>query len=228
MKKIEFKLKSEPEIKDKKYIDIFKDNFTKFIDKSEGKLNQYVKKDNVEINDIKLHNLLVDTLNNIVIVGLYIDWNHFFTQFEKWDLYQNMNQFLIWMQQYIKDRNFSYEETDFVRSMNYDALKDIIDHCFYNYILEYNAMEEKYLDLNQNQIITIVKILRTLIVLIIENNYSYKTSFDTSYEMFIWDESVFKLFWEIINNHQDVLWRITIMQKLNSLEEELAYIRKTR
>lgn len=221
MKELALKLKTEPGVNDEILIENFKTNFSKLLEKTQGKLNQYVKDDNVDIEDAEIRDILVDSLENVAIVGSYVEWDVFFSQFDTWDISQDMDQFLFWMQQYIDERSSAYKETAFVREMNFDLLQKVIDHCFEEYILVYNSFEEEYLGLNQEQIINIVKVLRTLASMIVERGYSYKHTMSVSYEMFVWPEEIFKLFWNVIDGNRDVLWRGIVMQKLNSLEEEL-------
>lgn len=221
MRELALKLKTKPGVNDERFVENFKINFFKLLEKTQGKLNQYVQDDNVEIEDTEIRDLLVNSLENIAIVGSYVDWDKFFSQFDAWDICQDMDQFLFWMQQYIDERSGAYKETAFVREMNFNELQEVIDHCFKEYILVYNSFEEEYLGLNQEQIMNIVKVLRTLASMIVERGYSYKHAMSVSYEMFVWSEEIFKLFWNVIDGNRDELWRGIVMQKLNFLEEAL-------
>ena len=221
MKELAFKLKAQPGENDERLIENFRNNFFKLLEKTQGRLNQYVQDDNVVIQDEEIREILLNSLENVVIVGSCIDWDNFFSQFDMWDIRQDMDQFLLWMQQYIDERSAAYNETEFVRNMDSDVLQKVIDYCFKEYVLDCNNFEEEYLGLNQEQIITIVKILKTLTSITVEKGYSYKRAMSVSYEMFVWSEEIFNFFWRVIDKNRDVLWRDIVMQKLNSLEEEL-------
>lgn len=225
MKEIEIKLLQSLSEMEERLINEFKSNFILLLKESGCKLNQYVYDDDLDIEDDTIQNILSSVLKNIAIISEKIDWNAFFEQFNG-EYYKNIDQFLLWLQEYVDERSKAYIETSFVRKLSYTELQKILSYCFTEYILVINDIEDEKYGLKREQIKILIKLLRTLIEMIIEKNYSRTTSWTISYEMFSWEEDTFECFWEIINQNREVLWRNIVMQKLNNIEGELNRIKE--
>ncbi len=199
----------------------FEKNFWEILRMSDYKANQYVKDEQLIIDNNEIGNLATDMLDNIVIVSLNADLEGFLEKLEEEPYFKDNNLFIQWIRVCKEEREYASEDIKFFKNIEWDTLRTTIKHCFEYYVLTTNPYEKEFEGVSKEQLEIIAKVAFTLIEMIVVYNYSYDASKKRSWQMFVWEEKVFEVYWELIEKNRDMLWKNAVMQRILNLDKKV-------
>lgn len=224
MRNVELLVRNNTGEKEQQIVTRFANDFWEFLEKAEFKVNDFVQGDHLSIENDEIGDLAARMLDNIVVVSLNSELESFFKKLEKEKYYKDINLFIQWLRGCVEERAYAAQSISFFKETEWEKLKNAIEHCFNYYILVTNSYEKSYEGFSRDQLEVIVKVAFTLIEMIIVYNYSYEASKEETYQMFVWPEEIFEVFWDLIEKNRECLWKNAMMQKLLDLDKKVSRI----
>lgn len=222
MKKIELEFQ---ESGIKKVIELF----NVILEESEFDLNQFVKSDSLAIPN-QMSETFLESLKQFVdmvpdIVKQLDDVESFWCIFENLDDYEKINKFIVWLKRYTESVIRPYEEALFLKEIDEESFQKLTSFCFENLILR--DIGKKRIDSeigDLKQILILRKIIFTFIEMVVVDNFSKENAFDNMERMFGVKASYCELWWDLIEENEDKIWKIMIMRQYSRMENKLNHL----
>lgn len=222
MKKIELEFQ---ESGIKKTIELF----NIILEESEYNLNQFVKSDSLSISD-GMSEIFMESLKEFVamvpdIVKQIEDAESFWSIFENLDDYEKNNKFIMWLRRYVDAVIRPFKEAMFLKEISDEYFQKLTNYCFENLILR--DIGKKRIDkeiVDVKQILTLRKVIFTFIEMVIVDNFSKENAFDNMERMFGIKNSYCELWWKLIEENEDKIWKIMIMKQYSRTENKLNHL----
>lgn len=203
--------------------------FNTILEQSDYNLNQFVKGDSLAVSD-EMPESFLESLKELVNISPGIVRNienreKFWNMFEELDDYENNNKFVKWIQKYINASNKPFEEAAFLTDMDHEAFVKMTDYCFENLILKNigkKRVDGSIGDLKQLYLLR--KIIFTFIDMVIIENLSKENALENMKRVFGVKESYCDVWWKIIKENEDKLWKIMMMKQNRRIENKLNHL----
>lgn len=200
--------------------------FNTILEQSGYNLNQFVKGDSLAVPN-EVPEPFLDSLKKFVnispdVIRSIENKEDFWGIFEKLEDYENNDKFIKWMQRYIDSVIRPFEEAKFIRDMSNETFQKITKYCFENLIIK--DIGKKRIDRTMGdlkQLYVLRKIMFTFIEMVLVENFSRENAFDKMDRIFGIKESCCKLWWELIEDNEEKLWRIMMMKQSKRIENKL-------
>ena len=98
-------------------------------------------------------------------------------------------------------------------------------YCFDNFILkDIGKTQINNLDWDENQISVFRKIMFSFIDMVIIENYSKENAFCKMEKMFGLKEIYCEIWWKLVEQNEESLWKIMLVKRYNRIENKLEQI----
>lgn len=134
-------------------------------------------------------------------------------------------EFIKWLKKYTEAVLKPFEEAMFLSEMDDRAFQEITDYCFENLVLQNTSrkrMDESRWDVKQ--LLILRKIFFTFIDMVISEQLSEERVCQNMGRMFGMGETRCNMWWNLILQNEEKIWRITMMKKISRIEETLDYL----
>lgn len=123
--------------------------------------------------------------------------------------------------EYISSKIIPYEQTQFLREMEFDEFKFIIEYIFINAIIQTESRDtiKAKVQLSGEKVNYIIKLLNTALDCIIIRRFTasyFKQQFN---ELFKFDEKKTKYLWQLFYNRKENLANIVILNNITTCKE---------
>lgn len=202
--------------------------FNKILEESNYNLNKFVNGMTLSINDDeskKLEELVQEFIDRIVSeIKKLSNQQVFWESFTKLDDYEKIDKFIEWMKGYTNSAIRPYEETEFLRDMDEQEFDNITKYCFENLILQDAGKRKVQEQANWEQIVLLKKVILTFIDMVVVNNFSKDNAFYNMEKVFGLGEEKCIIWWKLVEENEDKLWKLMIMKKYNQIENKLDFL----
>ncbi len=202
--------------------------FNEILEESNYNLNDFVNGMTLSIdeNESKKLGEMVQKFIDLIVPGVKKIGNteEFWNLFTKLDDYEKIDKFIEWIKGYTNSAIKPYEETELIRNMNEQEFNNITKYCFENMILQDIGKRKVQEQENWNKIILLKKVFLTFIDMVIVNNFSKDNTFYNMEKLFGLDEKKCSIWWELVEEHENKLWKLMIMKKYNQIENKLDFL----
>lgn len=202
--------------------------FNEILEESNYNLNDFVNGMTLSIdeNESKKLGEMVQKFIDLIVPGVKKLGNteEFWNLFTKLDDYEKIDKFIEWIKGYTNSAIKPYEETELIRNMNEQEFNNITKYCFENMILQDIGKRKVQEQENWNKIILLKKVFLTFIDMVIVNNFSKDNTFYNMEKLFGLDEKKCSIWWELVEEHENKLWKLMIMKKYNQIENKLDFL----
>lgn len=202
--------------------------FNKILEESNYNLNRFVNGVTLSIDDDESKTLgemvqefievIVSTVKNID------DPETFWESFMQLDDYEKNDRFIEWIKGYTNSVIKPYKEAEIVRSMDAQEFRNVTKYCFENMILQDIGRRKVQEQKNWEQIIVLKKVFLTFIDMTIVNNLSKENALYNMGKLFGIDEEKSEIWWELVIENEDKLWKIMMMKKYDQIENKLDFL----
>lgn len=142
--------------------------------------------------------------------------------FEKLGTKTDCDLFMEWFKVYLADSVKPYEDAKHLRQMEMNQFQKMTSYVFENLIIVYCGRENIDTTLGaQEQILIFRKILFSFVDMVISYHYTREYAIDTMEKVFGLDADKCGIWWELVQNNEERLWKIMMMRKIHSLENRL-------
>ncbi len=203
--------------------------FNTILEQSGYNLNQFVKGDSLAVPN-EVPESFLDSLKKFVnispdVIRSIENKEDFWDIFEKLEDYENNDKFIKWVQRYIDSVIRPFEEAKFIRDMSNETFQKITKYCFENLIIK--DIGKKRIDRTMGdlkQLYVLRKIMFTFIEMVLVENFSRENAFDKMHRIFGIEEFCCKLWWDLIEENEEKLWRIMMMKQSRRIENKLDHL----
>lgn len=199
--------------------------FNYLLENSDYNLNQFVRGDTLAITDDvqedfvsalkRFMDIAPETVKNIE------DKEGFWRSFEQLDDYKNNNKFIKWLARYADAAIRPFEDAAFLREMEDVDFEKMTNYCFQNFVIKDIGRKRIGTEWDTKQISKFRKIMLTFIEMVITDNYSKENTFANMQRLFGIRESQCELWWNIVEQNEEKLWRIMLMKQYNRIENKI-------
>ena len=204
------------------------DLFNKILEESNYDLNRFVNGMTLSIDDNESKDLgeMVQKFIDLIVPGVkrLASPEEFWEEFTKLDDYEKIDKFIDWIKGYTNSAIKPYEETKLIRNMDEQEFEDITKYCFGNLILQDVGKRKIQEQENSNQIILLKKVFLTFIDMVIVNNFSKDNAFYNMEKVFGLGEKKCSIWWNLVKENEDKLWKLMIMKKYNQIENKIDFL----
>mgnify|MGYP003478043941 CR=1 FL=1 len=200
--------------------------FNLMLEKSDFNLNQIVKSDSLVIPN-QIDETFVDTLKEFLeiapdVMKLEEDKENFWNVFTDLDDYEDNKKFINWLIRYVDAIIKPYEDAKFLQETNDDVFREMSNYCFQNFILQdIGKVKEEEIVWDPKQIDVLKRVMSTFIELVIVGNYSKENAIVTTQHRFGINEQQCEIWWPLIQENEEKLWRILLMKQYTRIEGKL-------
>lgn len=189
-------------------------------------MNRFVKGDSLILTE-DVSEEFISALKGLIEIILETikekENDQFYDQlFGEWENNDNVNQFISWLKRYIEAVSRPFEETKFLEEINDEKFENMTQYCFDNFILQ--DIEEDDIDTSiadKEEILILKKVILTFIEMTVVNNLSKEAAFNKIGKILNINERQCNLWWGIIKENEDQIWKIVMMTKYTQIEEKL-------
>lgn len=169
----------------------------------------------------KMHSF-IDLL--FVLVKETDNFEEFWKPFAEIKNYEKNDQFVEWIKGYMNSMLKPYKETEFIRKMKKQEFQNVTEYCFQNMILQDAGKERIQESKNWEQYLIVRKVIFSFIDMVIVSNYSLENTIKTMEKLFGLSEEKCEIWWKVIEENEDKLWKIMMMKKYNQIDKKLDFI----
>ncbi|MCI8884589.1 MAG: hypothetical protein HFG87_01245 [Dorea sp.] len=203
--------------------------FNNLLEQCEFNLNQFVKGDALSISN-EMPESFVESLKEFVkeipdLLKELDEKDTFWSLFEKLDDYDKNNRFVMWLRRYADSIIRPFEEAKFLKEIDEQTFQKLTKYCFDNFIMK--DIGKKRIDKSLGEakrILVLRKIIFTFISMVIVENFSKENAFDNMEKMFGIKESRCEIWWDMVIENEEKLWRIMMMKQYSRIENKLNHL----
>lgn len=202
--------------------------FNSLLKKSNYKLDQFIQGDSLIITD-DIADEFANKIKQFINQGpefykLVSEKDVFWEKFKELEHYEENEKFINWLRRYFERKIKPFKDAAFIRAMEKEQFEDMTQYCFTNLILN-NIGRDRIDDVcNLNDIDIFKKVMLTYIDMIVIRNFPKERVFKKMKEMFDLQEWMTDLWWNLIQENEDRLWRIVMMWRCSKIEDKLDII----
>lgn len=202
--------------------------FNKLFEESNYDLNRLVDGMILSIDDDEsksLGKILEKFIDLIILTVKKIDNpEKFWNVFIKFEDYKKTDKFIEWIKGYTMSVIKPYQKTKNIRNMNQQEFMDITKYCFENLILQDVGERKVQEQENWKKIILLKKVFLTFIDMVIVNNFSKDNAIYNMEKLFGLSEEKCDIWWKLIIENEEKLWKLMMMKKYNQIENKLDFL----
>lgn len=199
--------------------------FNCILEKSSYNLNKYINGRSLSIPDSDVELIGSDIKKFVSGITEELkkieNQNEFWESFCELDDIENINKFVEWLHNYTDSMLEPYRDAGFLRHLDQEVFENKSKYCLENFILEDVGKRENN---QESEMFVLKRILLTFIDMVVVNNYSKKNALESMEKMFGIDESHCTIWWEMVQEKEEKLWRIMLMRKCDRIDRKLEYL----
>lgn len=130
--------------------------------------------------------------------------------------------FMAWLKDYLADAIRPYEDAEYLRKMESGQFQKMTSYVFENLILFYAGRDNIDTTVaEQKQILIFRKIMYSFVDMVISYHYNREYAISTMDRMFGLDADKCEIWWKLVQDNEERLWKIMMMRRIRSLENRL-------
>lgn len=199
--------------------------FNCILEKSGYNLNKYIKGRSLSIPDSDAELISSDIKKFVSAITEELkrieNQNEFWESFCKLDDSENINKFVEWLHNYTDSMLEPYRDAGFLRHLDSEVFENKSKYCLENFILKDIGKRENN---QESEIFILKRILLTFIDMVVVNNYSKENALESMKKMFGIDERHCTIWWDMVQEKEERLWRVMLMRKCDRIDRKLEYL----